>query len=192
MSERGTAKRRWGLVAALGLIVVGGLLGLAAAWGGSRAVHATNTTEFCTSCHLYEDFAAEFKRSAHWSNTSGVQVQCHECHIPKDTLWNMLTTKASSGLAAFWAYFVAGLDTPEEFAEARPELQEVAHAWFQQNDAQTCRNCHAVESMKLEQQSAGARASHQALEEGGGTPCVACHSDVPHGAAPKPQSGGAS
>ena len=176
--------RRWAPLAVAGLLVAGGLGGLLVAGGGAVAVHQTNTTEFCTSCHVYDEFAADFRESAHWTNTAGVQVGCADCHIPDDNLANMLWTKASSGAQAFWAYYVQGIDTPGEFARSRPALQEQAHAWFKARDSATCESCHAVESMQLDQQSAAARASHQSLKSGGGgSTCVDCHADVPHGMA---------
>lgn len=176
--------RRWAPLVVVGLLAAGGLGGLLLAGGGAVAVHHTNTTEFCTSCHVYDQFAADFRDSAHWSNTAGVQVDCADCHIPDDNLASMLWTKASSGAQAFWAYYVQGIDTPEEFAQIRPGLQQQAHAWFKARDSATCRSCHGVDSMQLDQQSAAARASHQSLTAGGGgSTCVDCHADVPHGMA---------
>ena len=175
--------RRWAPLVAVGLLAAGGLAGLFVAGGGAVAVHHTNTTEFCTSCHVYDQFEADFRQSSHWTNTAGVQVDCADCHIPDDNLADMLWTKATSGAQAFWAYYVQGIDTPAEFAEVRPDLQEQAHGWFKATDSATCRACHAVDSMQLEQQSAAARASHQSLTAGGGGTCVDCHADVPHGMA---------
>jgi nitrate/TMAO reductase-like tetraheme cytochrome c subunit len=179
-----SGRRRWASLAVVGLLAAGGLAGLLVAGGGAVAVHHTNTTEFCTSCHVYEQFAADFQESSHWTNAAGVQVDCADCHIPDDDLADMLWTKATSGAQAFWAYYVQGVDTPEAFAEVRPALQEEAHAWFKARDSATCRSCHGVDTMRLDQQSAAARASHQSLQAGGSTStCVDCHAGVPHGRA---------
>jgi nitrate/TMAO reductase-like tetraheme cytochrome c subunit len=175
--------RRWAPLAVAGLLIAGGLAGLLVAGGGAVAVHQTNTTEFCTGCHVYDEFAADYRESSHWTNTAGVQVDCADCHIPDNNLASMLWTKATSGAQAFWAYYVQGIDAPSEFAEIRPALEEQAHAWFKAADSRTCRSCHAVESMQLEQQSAAARASHQSLGPGNATTCVDCHAGVPHGRA---------
>jgi len=165
------------------LIAVGIGIGLLVAGGGAVAVHHANTTEFCTGCHVYDRFAQTFEGSHHRTNLTGVQVGCADCHVPADSLPAMLWTKARSGARAVWSYYVEGLDTPAEFAQARPDLQEDAHAWFVATDSQTCRRCHAVAAMDLQAQRAGARASHKAAAAGRRT-CVDCHSDVPHGTAP--------
>lgn len=174
--------RRVGLRAAAALVAVGVVAGLLLAGGGAVAVHRANTTEFCTGCHVYDRFAESFERSAHQANQTGVQVGCADCHVPGDSLAAMLWTKARSGARALWAYYVEGLDTPEAFAAARPELQADAHAWFVATDSRTCRACHEVAAMDLQAQRAGARAAHRAAAAGRET-CVACHSDVPHGKA---------
>ncbi|MBK1695795.1 NapC/NirT family cytochrome c [Rhodovibrio salinarum] len=175
--------RRWTPLAVVGLLAAGGLAGLLVAGGGAVAVHQTNKTEFCTSCHVYDQFAANFRQSTHGTNPVGVRADCVDCHVPDNNLVNMLWTKARSGAQAYWAYYIEGIDTPEEFAEVRPELQEEVHAWFKSHDSQTCRSCHSVEAMQLDQQPPAARASHQSLSAGSGMTCVDCHVGVPHGRA---------
>ena len=175
-------RKRVGVWTAASLTAGGVLAGLLHAGGGAVAVHHTNTTEFCTGCHVYDRFAESFEHTRHQANLTGVQVGCVDCHVPGDSLTEMLWTKARSGTRAFWAYYIAGLDTPAEFEAARPRLQAHAHAWFVESDSQTCRTCHEVAAMDLQAQRAGARASHKAAAEGRYT-CVDCHSDVPHGKA---------
>lgn len=175
-------RKRVGVWTAASLTAGGVLAGLLLAGGGAVAVHHTNTTEFCTGCHVYDRFAESFEHTRHQANLTGVQVGCVDCHVPGDSLTEMLWTKARSGTRAFWAYYIAGLDTPAEFEAARPRLQAHAHAWFVESDSQTCRTCHEVAAMDLQAQRAGARASHKAAAEGRYT-CVDCHSDVPHGKA---------
>ncbi len=166
----------------LAALVAGGIvLGVAATGLGSAVVHYTNSTEFCVDCHVYDEFYADFKTSTHFVNAAGVRAGCADCHVPESSWWAMLTTKARSGVSSYWAYYVQGLDTPQEFAEARPRLQEAAHAWFEARDSGTCRSCHAIDETTIAAQSAAARGSHQALLSDGGPTCVTCHSDVPHG-----------
>jgi len=166
----------------LAALVAGSLvLGVAVTGIGSTVVHYTNRTEFCVDCHVYDEFYAHYKTSTHYSNAAGVRAGCDDCHVPDSTWWAMLTTKARSGVAAYWAYYVEGLDTPEEFAKARPRLQEAAHAWFEARDSDTCRSCHVIDESMLGAQSAAARGSHKALLSEDGPTCVSCHADVPHG-----------
>lgn len=169
---------------ALAALVAGGLvLGIAATGVGSAVVHYTNQTEFCVDCHVYDEFFTHYKTTTHYASDSGVRTGCADCHVPDSNWWALLTTKARSGAAAYWAYYVEGLDTPEEFAEARPRLQDAAHAWFEARDSDTCRSCHVIDEATLAAQSEAARGSHQALLSEGGPTCVSCHADVPHGMA---------
>jgi nitrate/TMAO reductase-like tetraheme cytochrome c subunit len=180
--RRADRRKRVGLWTSAGLVAAGVLVGLLLAGGGAVAVHHTDTTDFCTGCHVYDRFAESFEHTQHQANLTGVQVGCVDCHVPGDSLIEMLWTKSRSGTRAFWAYYVTGLDTPAEFEAARPRLQADAHAWFVATDSRTCRTCHEVAAMDLQAQRAGARASHQAAAAGRYT-CVDCHSDVPHGKA---------
>lgn len=174
------ARARSRVLMVAGLLLAGVLAGVIFAGAAAVSVHATNRTAFCTGCHVYDRFAEDFRQSTHWRNTAGVQVGCADCHVPGDSLANMLWVKARSGAQAYWAYYVRGIDTPAEFAERRAALQEEVHAWFKSTDSGTCRDCHAVESMRLAEQSPAARGGHQAAASGAAT-CVDCHSGVPHG-----------
>ena len=185
-SERGQRNKGLLLVLAVGL-----LAGVLLSAGSAVMVHHTNQTQFCVSCHVYDDFYADLQQSSHWNNASGVRVGCGDCHIPNDSLPAMVWTKARSGAAAFSAYFLGGMNTAAEFDAERYALQQQAHAWFKANDSRTCRNCHVPAAMLTEQQSAAAKASHSMLGEDGPT-CVDCHSGVPHGQVPPPADTAAS
>jgi cytochrome c-type protein NapC len=176
-------QRRWLLA---GVLLIGLIAGVVLTSGSAVMIHHTNQTQFCVSCHVYDDFYAELQQSSHWNNASGVRVGCDDCHIPKDSLSAMVWTKAKSGAAAFNAYFLAGVDTPEEFAEQRYALQQQAHDWFKANDSRTCRNCHVADAMLTDKQSSAAKASHAMLGADGPT-CVDCHSGVPHGQVQPPK-----
>jgi nitrate/TMAO reductase-like tetraheme cytochrome c subunit len=179
---RRESRRRGGYLVG-GLLLAGAVVGLLLTRGAAEAIHATNTTEFCTSCHVYEDFYADFKQDPHFANAAGVGASCGDCHVPKQSWFDMVWTKAWHGSGSAWSYWIDGIDTPREFAARRPDLQESTHDWFVTRDSQTCRNCHAVAEMDFAAQSAAARASHQVLTSPGGPTCVACHQDVPHGTA---------
>ena len=47
-------------------------------------MEATNTTEFCISCHsMQATVYQEYKKSVHYSNRAGVRAGCPDCHVPK-------------------------------------------------------------------------------------------------------------
>ena len=55
-------------------------------WGGfNTAMEATNTKEFCISCHEMRDTVyKEYQGTIHASNRTGVSAVCSDCHVPKD------------------------------------------------------------------------------------------------------------
>ncbi|MFV0336224.1 MAG: NapC/NirT family cytochrome c, partial [Tropicimonas sp.] len=68
-----------------GFLLLAGIIGGAVLTiGGLGASKYMESTEFCVSCHemrdnLYDDYA----KSAHFSNASGVQAGCADCHVPE-------------------------------------------------------------------------------------------------------------
>ena len=65
--------------AALFFMVVGVIF-----WGGfNTAMEATNTLEFCISCHeMEENVYKEYTKTVHYANRSGVRATCSDCHVP--------------------------------------------------------------------------------------------------------------
>ena len=55
-------------------------------WGGfNTGMEATNSLDFCTSCHEMRDTVfQEYKETVHYKNRSGVRAACPDCHVPKD------------------------------------------------------------------------------------------------------------
>lgn len=180
---------RYSLAALLLFGAAGGIL----FWGGfNTALEATNTLEFCTSCHEMRDFVyEEYKQSAHYQNSSGVRAICADCHVPK--AW---TAKVARKIRATFnevPHKVLGsIDTREKFEAKRLELAQ--HVWdeMKANDSRECRNCHSREAMVLANQKPRARAQHQDALKTGET-CIDCHQGIAHkkpqAAAPKDEKG---
>ena len=61
------------LGAALFFMVIGVIF-----WGGfNTAMEATNTLTFCISCHeMEENVFQEYKKTVHYTNSSGVRATC--------------------------------------------------------------------------------------------------------------------
>ena len=51
-------------------------------FGFNVTLEATNTTEFCTSCHSMQWNKQEWMESVHYKNASGVRAECKDCHVP--------------------------------------------------------------------------------------------------------------
>ena len=69
----------------IAVVAVGMISGLVF-WGAfNTGMEATNSLEFCTSCHEMRDTVfQEYKETIHYKNPSGVRAICSDCHVPKD------------------------------------------------------------------------------------------------------------
>ncbi|MCC6198072.1 MAG: NapC/NirT family cytochrome c [Burkholderiales bacterium] len=86
----GTLSRLWrwrrrpsGTITVLTLPVVGFASGVVFRGGFNTVVEATNTEEFCISCHeLRDNVCAGYKKTIHYSNRTGVRAVC--ARLPAD------------------------------------------------------------------------------------------------------------
>ena len=181
MAVRGARHRYF----VIGGILLGAVVVSVLAAGTATLVQATNSTAFCASCHVYDEFYPEFEESSHHSNGLGLQAGCADCHLPHDNWWSMLTAKARSGIVDAWAYAVEGIDTPEAFQHVRRELAERVWERYRRNDSRFCRGCHDPRAWQVAAQSPKAQARHELAHEQGRT-CIDCHKGVAH-AIPEPE-----
>lgn len=143
----------------------------------SMALEATNTTEFCTSCHTMKINLEELKKTAHYSHRIGVRLGCADCHVPKQLgpkLWAKI-------MAAKDVYHevVGTISTPEKYEARRWQMANAVWDKMKATDSRECRNCHSWEAMKLEDQDGSARKKHlRAMEEG--KTCIECHKGIAH------------
>jgi len=166
------AKRSlWG---SLALILLGVIF-----WGGfNTAMEATNTLEFCISCHEMESTVyQDYKHSVHATNPSGVRAACPDCHVPKQWIPKVIRKIQASGEVYHW---LAGtIDTPEKFAARRPQLAQRVWDTMKRTDSRECRNCHEFNSMDLGGQARfAARIHRDGISEG--KTCIDCHKGIAH------------
>lgn len=168
-----TARFAWGTIAIVffgaGIIF----------WGGFHtAMEATNTLEFCTSCHEMRQLVfEEYKQTVHYKNASGVRAICSDCHVPKEWLPKVIRKVQATG--ELWAKFTGEVSTVEKFE---------AHRWIMANrvwdkmratDSRECRNCHSWHAMDFENQSRRAKEKMvEGMEEG--KTCIDCHKGIAH------------
>ncbi|WP_338547816.1 NapC/NirT family cytochrome c [Roseovarius phycicola] len=148
-------------------------------WGGfNTAMEATNTKEFCVSCHEMRDFVyEEYKGTIHHVNRSGVGAACSDCHVPKDWTHKMIRKiKASREL---YGKIVGTINTEEKFEAKRLHLAMNEWERMKANDSRECRNCHHFDSMLPEFQKPRARQQHLNAMEAGQT-CIDCHKGIAH------------
>lgn len=148
-------------------------------WGGfNTAMEATNTLEFCISCHEMESTVyQEYQHSAHFSNPSGVQAVCSDCHVPKEWTAKLIRKVKASKELYYW--LTGAIDTPEKFEARRLALAERVWDSMKQTDSRECRNCHHFSVMDLGGQARFARRIHgNSMEEG--QTCIDCHRGLTH------------
>jgi cytochrome c-type protein NapC len=162
----------------LGLLVVGFFGGIIF-WGGfNTAMEATNTLDFCISCHEMRDTVyQEYKKTIHYSNRTGVRAVCSDCHVPKDWVHKMARKIQASG--EVYGKIMGTIDTPEKFEAKRLQLARNEWARMKGSDSRECRNCHTFEGMNTEVQKQRARKQHELALRDKQT-CIECHKGIAH------------
>ncbi len=148
-------------------------------WGGfNTAMEATNTLEFCISCHEMESTVyQEYKHSIHYKNSSGVQATCPDCHVPKE--WTHKIVRKIQASVEVYHWLMGSIDTPEKFEAKRPTLASKVWETMKTTDSRECRNCHNFNAMELSRQGLFAQKKHQLAQKEGKT-CIDCHKGISH------------
>jgi len=148
-------------------------------WGGfNTAMEATNTMEFCISCHEMKDNVyQEYTKTIHFENRTGVRATCPDCHVPKDWIHKIQRKIQASNELLHWA--LGTVDTPEKFDAKRLQLAKNEWARFKANNSLECRNCHSFEGMAADKQKQRAKKQHEMAKADGMT-CIDCHKGIAH------------
>ena len=148
-------------------------------WGGfNTALEATNSLDFCISCHEMRDTVyQEYKETIHYSNRTGVRAICSDCHVPRDWTHKMLRKAKAS--FEIWGKLTGSIDTREKFEAKRMTL--ATHEWDRMKAAgsRECRNCHDFEAMSGEVQKQSVFKKHMKAKADGQT-CIDCHKGIAH------------
>ncbi|MBI4986148.1 MAG: NapC/NirT family cytochrome c [Rhodocyclales bacterium] len=148
-------------------------------WGGfNTAMEATNTLEFCISCHEMRDTVyREYRKTIHYSNRTGVRAVCSDCHVPRDWVHKLARKIQASG--ELYGKLVGVIDSREKFEARRYQLATRVWTRMKETDSLECRNCHSAEAMSGELQSEKAQRRHKkGLAEG--KTCIDCHFAIAH------------
>lgn len=146
-------------------------------WGAfNTAMEATNSLEFCTTCHEMGDFVfPEYEKTIHYKNPVGVRAICSACHVPHPWFYKIIRKVQASNEVL--NKILGTIGTPEKFNAHRLELAQ--HVWkvMKETDSRECRNCHSWTAMDLENQPPRARGMHTTAQKDGST-CIDCHKGI--------------
>lgn len=162
----------------LSIFAVGMVVGVIG-WGGFNTVmEATNTLGFCISCHEMETTVyAEYVKTVHYKNRTGVRAGCPDCHVPRPWVHKMIRKIQAS--RELYHKVMGTVDTPEKFEQHRLELAKRVWDAMKSTDSRECRNCHNFSTMDPEKQKKRARKQHANAQEEGLT-CIDCHKGIAH------------
>jgi cytochrome c-type protein NapC len=160
-------------------LLVLGFFGGIAFWGAfNTGLEATNTLEFCVSCHeMRDNVYVEYKETIHYTNRTGVRAICSDCHVPKD--WTHKMIRKSKAAFEVWGKLVGSVDTKEKFEAKRMEM--ATHEWerMKASGSRECRNCHNFDAMEASRQKPKAQQNHAKAKKEGLT-CIECHKGIAH------------
>lgn len=178
MSFWSTLKKPSAKYSLIGLLTFGFVGGIFF-WGGfNTAMEATNTLEFCISCHeMHDNVYQEYKQTVHYQNRTGVRAVCSDCHVPKD--WTHKMIRKIQASKEVWGKITGIVDTPEKFEAHRLEMAEREWKRMKASDSRECRNCHTWDGMKAEGQKQRARKQHELAQKNNET-CIDCHKGIAH------------
>jgi len=148
-------------------------------WGGfNTAMEATNTLEFCISCHeMEENVYREYTETIHYNNPAGVRATCSDCHVPRP--WVHKVVRKIQATNELFHKALGSIDTPEKFDAKRLTLARNVWKTMKATDSRECRNCHDYTTMDPEKQQPRARKQHMNAMEAGNT-CIDCHKGIAH------------
>ena len=148
-------------------------------WGGFNwTLEATNTEEFCISCHEMKDNVfAEYKETIHYSNRTGIRASCSDCHVPKEFIHKIIRKIHASN--ELYHKLLGTIDTTEKYEAKRHQLAQ--HVWqgMKATNSRECRNCHNFSQMNAGKQKPAAAKQH-ALAQTQDKTCIDCHKGIAH------------
>lgn len=132
--------------------LIGVFVGIVLFAGTAGTLKATDTGEFCSSCHIMGTVYETFSNSNHASLT------CNDCHLPNDNYVSKLTEKAKAGMGHMYMNTLGASKIPDVL-HATENSQEIIN--------KNCISCHEPSLTNVE-------------HSGAYDSCIDCHRQVPH------------
>jgi cytochrome c-type protein NapC len=138
-----------------------------------ESITATSDAQFCVSCHSMEPFEKAHEADVHGGqNDHGVRATCAQCHLPHDSSFNYMYTKARTGLHDL---YVERLGDPEniDWQAKRAHREE----WVYDSGCLTCHTNLQEATMATNDALIAHKAYFLGTTE---DQCVTCHEHVGH------------
>jgi cytochrome c-type protein NapC len=166
---------KWSLLTLLVVGFFGGII----FWGGfNTALEQTNTLGFCIGCHeMRDNVYQEYKKTIHYSNSSGVRAICSDCHVPH--AWTAKMIRKIQASYEVWGKLTGKIDTKEKFEAHRMEMATKEWKRMEAAKSQECRNCHSWDAMNADKQGETKYNKHMKAQADGQT-CIDCHKGIAH------------
>jgi cytochrome c-type protein NapC len=138
-----------------------------------ESLTATSDAQFCVNCHSMEPFEKAHNADVHGGqNAHGVRATCADCHLPHDSSFNYLYTKARTGVHDLYVENFGDLENIDWQAK-RAHREEYTYD-------SGCLTCH-TNLEKATMSTNDALIAHRAYFRGEtDDKCVTCHENVGH------------
>ncbi len=83
---------------------LGIILSIILFYSGNKVMKITSTNKYCISCHIHPTADQSWKMSTHHNNSSGVIVNCVDCHLPPKGE-GYFFAKAKTGLKDLYGFY---------------------------------------------------------------------------------------
>jgi len=154
-------------------LIVGGLIMLGIV-GFAGTVVATESNEFCISCHELDYAYTGWERSSHGYNSVGIVAECVDCHVPPQLL--DLTFSKVDSLNELYSHWFKPSSDPFWWQQNLAHMRARAHERMKDDN---CVRCHEWRFAPSSPEGQIAHATAPAT-----TRCVQCHQNFVHNPAP--------
>ncbi|MEA1898668.1 MAG: SUMF1/EgtB/PvdO family nonheme iron enzyme [Bacteroidota bacterium] len=160
-------RSRWKYIFLSG-IIIGFLIFL----GTNRAIVATSSNQYCSSCHSHPHAISSWKLSTHYDNQSGIAVKCVECHLPPNGI-EYLSKKIKFGVKDIYGEYFK--DSSKINWGEKSKLEYAIKFTFKES----CIECH-INLFPLDLSKKGSEAHLYYTQIPDQIHCINCHLSVGH------------
>lgn len=156
------------------LFIAGGLSAILFLALFNKTIHYTSTNESCATCHVHPHADVTWKLSVHNNTSSGVSVNCVDCHLPpEDRTGKFITRKAYHGIHDLYVYLTKDV---EEIDWTEKRSIEASKRFVYEDG---CKKCH-TNMFPSTLNELGCQSHIKYLQDPYNTSCLQCHQNVGH------------